>query len=299
MQIDPLKQVATVQSQQGTQAQKKAVYQYNESEVERQRKLFEAGVISRQAYDQAIQAYQNSKGDYDSNAALTNTQKQQLAYYQIRAPFAGIVGDIPVHLGDYVSSTTLLTTVDENADLEAYIYIPTERPRRCARAFPSRSSIRLATRSSNRRSASSLLRWTTACRASSPRLRSHAAPSFFATSSSSRRALPGAPHPLRSFPYLPSLVIGGQTFVFVAQSKGDGYVAHQIAVTLGETVGNYLSRPQRPQSGRQSDHLRPAVSAGRCSRPASGLGSEVLALLRSVRSSPHRLSLHPRASRPG
>ena len=30
MQIDPLKQVATVQSQQGTQAQKKAVYDYNQ-----------------------------------------------------------------------------------------------------------------------------------------------------------------------------------------------------------------------------------------------------------------------------
>jgi hypothetical protein len=37
------------------------------------------------------------------------------------------VGDIPVHLGDYVSSTTILTTVDENKDLEAYIYVPTER----------------------------------------------------------------------------------------------------------------------------------------------------------------------------
>ena len=50
-----------------------------------------------------------------------------LAYYDIRAPFNGIVGDIPVHLGDYVSATTVLTTVDENTDLEAYIYIPTER----------------------------------------------------------------------------------------------------------------------------------------------------------------------------
>jgi RND family efflux transporter MFP subunit len=121
MQIDPLKQVATVEQQQGTQAQKKAVYQYNEAEVERQRRLYEAGVTSKQAYDQAVQAYQNAKGDFESSVAQTNTQKQQLAYYQIRAPFSGIIGDIPVHLGDYVSATTVLTTVDENADLEAYI----------------------------------------------------------------------------------------------------------------------------------------------------------------------------------
>ena len=30
------------------------------------------------------------------------TQEQLLAYYTIRAPFDGIVGDIPVHVGDYV-----------------------------------------------------------------------------------------------------------------------------------------------------------------------------------------------------
>ena len=49
-----------------------------------------------------------------------------MAIANLRAPFNGIVGDIPVRLGDYVSSTTLLTTVDENADLEAYIYVPTD-----------------------------------------------------------------------------------------------------------------------------------------------------------------------------
>ena len=32
--------------------------------------------------------------------------------------------------------------------------------------------------------------------------------------------------------------VGGQTFVFVAAQKGDGYTAHQVPVTLGETVGN-------------------------------------------------------------
>ncbi len=127
MQIDPLKQSAAVLSQQGTQAQKKALYDYNKIQVERQKKLYEAGVVSRDAFDQATQAYENSKADYDANSALTETQQQQLGYFQIRAPFSGVVGDVPVHVGDFVSSSTVLTTVDENIDLEAYIYIPTER----------------------------------------------------------------------------------------------------------------------------------------------------------------------------
>ncbi len=127
MQIDPLKQVATVQAQQGTEQQQKSLYDYQQAELARQEQLFNDGIISKQAYDQAVQAFQNSKAALSSASAQTNTQRQQLAYYQIRAPFAGIVGDIPVHLGDYVSATTLLTTVDENKDLEAYIYVPTER----------------------------------------------------------------------------------------------------------------------------------------------------------------------------
>src|SRR3984893_5634164 len=84
MQIDPLKQVATVESQQGTEAQKRAVFQYNEAEVDRQRKLFEGGVTSKQAYDQAVQAFENAKADLASSSALTNTQKQQPSYYHVR-----------------------------------------------------------------------------------------------------------------------------------------------------------------------------------------------------------------------
>ena len=43
MVIDPLKQQATFDAQSATEKQKLAVYQYNQVQVERQRKLFEAG----------------------------------------------------------------------------------------------------------------------------------------------------------------------------------------------------------------------------------------------------------------
>ena len=127
MDVDPQQQMATVDSALATERQKKALFDYNTVEVERQRKLFEAGVTSRDTYDQAEQAFQNTKADYESTVELRKTQEALLAYYTVRAPFDGVVGDIPVHVGDYVSSTTTLTTVDENGDLEAYIYIPTER----------------------------------------------------------------------------------------------------------------------------------------------------------------------------
>lgn len=236
--IDPLKQKATVESQQGTQAQKKAVYEYNQIEVERQRKLFEAGVVSRDAFDQANQAYQNSKGDYEANAALTATQKEQLAYYDIRAPFNGIVGDIPVHLGDYVSPTTVLTTVDENADLEAYIYVPTERASIVRKGLP--VEILDSTDNVLAKSTISFLSpqvdnglQSILAKAEIPRsselLRNQQLVKARVTWSTS-------PKPV--IPVLAVSLIGGQTFVYIADPKGNGYVAHQIPVTVGDTLGN-------------------------------------------------------------
>lgn len=238
MQIDPLKQLATVQQQQGTEAQKKAVYQYNESEVERQRKLFEAGVTSKQAYDQAVQAFQNSKGDFDSSVAQTNSQKQQLAYYQIRAPFSGIVGDIPVHLGDYVSATTILTTVDENADLEAYVYVPAQRAAEVKIGLPVeildtdgspivQSKVSFLSPQVDNGLQGILVK--AEIPRTSQRLRNGQLIKARITWNTT---------PLPTVPVLAITRVGGQAFVYVAATRGDGYAAHQVPVSLGETQGN-------------------------------------------------------------
>lgn len=238
MEIDPLKQTATVQSQQGTQSQKQALYDYNKIQVERQRKLFEAGVVSRDAYDQATQAYQNSKADYEANAALTNTQIHQLAYYRIRAPFNGIVGDIPVHVGDYVSSSTLLTTVDENAQLEAYIYLPTERAAQVRTGLPveildtagnvlTKSTISFLSPQVDNGLQSILAKADIP--KSAQKLR---------TEQLVRARVTWNTNPAPVVPVLAVTRVGGQAFVFIAAKQGDGYSAHQVPVTLGETVGN-------------------------------------------------------------
>jgi len=237
MQIDPLKQVATVQSQQGTEQQQKALYQFNQSDLARQKQLFDSGIISKQAYEQSLQAFQNSKGAFDSASALTNTQKQQLAYYQIRAPFAGIVGDIPVHLGDYVSPTTMLTTVDENNDLEAYIYLPTERAATVHNgltvdlldntgAVLAHSAIDFVSPEVDNGLQSVLVK---APVPASSHLRNGQLVNARVTFATNQQP---------TVPVLAVVRIGGQSFVYVAAPKGNGFVAHQAAVNLGEPVGN-------------------------------------------------------------
>ena len=238
MQVDPLKQIATVQAQQGTQQQQAAVYQYNQADLARQEQLFKDGIISRQAYDQAVQSFQNSKAALDSASALTVTQKEQLAYYEIRAPFAGIVGDIPVHLGDYVSPTTVLTTVDEDKDLEAYIYIPTERATQVRGGL----AVDLLDESGK-------VLAQTAIDFVSPEvdngLQGILAKAPIPKSSQLLRngqivnaRITWGTSQAPTVPVLAVTLIGGQTFVYVAAPQGNGYMAHQVSVNLGEPVGN-------------------------------------------------------------
>ena len=66
MEIDPRQQQATVAAQRATERQKKALLDYNTIELDRQHKLFDAGVTSRDAMDQAQQAFDNAKADYES-----------------------------------------------------------------------------------------------------------------------------------------------------------------------------------------------------------------------------------------
>lgn len=241
MEIDPSLQIATVDSARATERQKKALYDYNALEVERQRKLFDAGVTSRDVYDQARQAYDNSKADYESSVNLRKSQEAQLAYYTIRAPFDGVVGDIPVHIGDYVSSSTVLTTVDEFKDLEAYIYLPTER----AATAHLGQDVELIDNDGK-------LLEKTKIDFISPQVDStlqgilvkapvRTAPELLRNAQLIKARVVWATTPMAVVPVLAVTRLGGQSFVYVARQQNGITIAAQTPVTLGDTVGNNYS----------------------------------------------------------
>ena len=251
MQIDAQPQLATVQAQKATEQQKKAVYDYNTIEAERQRKLFEAGVTSRDAFDQSTQAFNNSKADYEAAVASRKTQEEQLAYYTIRAPFDGVVGDIPVHVGDYVSSSTMLTTVDDNGGLEAYIYLPTERAGDAHLGQP----VELYDTGGN------LLEKTKIDFLSpqvDPTLQGilakapvHATPEMVRNAQIIKARVIWGTRPMAVVPVLAVTRQGGQSFVYVVAQANGMTIAHQIPVTLGDTVGNSYSITSGLKAGDQ------------------------------------------------
>lgn len=237
LQIDPLKQQATVQQGVATELQQKSQYQYNQADVERQRQLFEAGVISKQAYDLATQSFGTTQGAYNAAVASTRTQREQLAYYQVRAPFAGIVGDIPVHQGDYVSPTTMLTTVDEDRDLEAYIYVPTER----SSLVHSNVPVELLDTAGHTLTKTAINFVSPQVDTATQSILAKAPVSASGNLRNQQIVNARVTWDTRSAPTVPVLAvtkIGGASFVYLAVPRGGGFAAHLANVTLGDPIGN-------------------------------------------------------------
>jgi RND family efflux transporter MFP subunit len=237
MTIDPLKQQATLDQQVSTEAQKKAVYEYAQRELDRQQHLFDAGVASKQTYEQAVQAYDNSKADWQSASAASVTQQRQLAYYNLVAPFAGIVGDIPVHVGDYVSPTTLLTTVDENAELEAYIFVPTERAGDVRMGLPVQIVTSTGEVIENTKIDFVSQQVDNAVQGVLAKAPIHESLDRFRTEQLVKARVIWSTSPAPTVPVLAITRIGGQPFVYVATDVNGSTVAKQRSVTLGDTIG--------------------------------------------------------------
>ena len=127
VQIKPDKQQAAVRSSEANRAGVEADVQYWRQQVKRLEALVTAGAISRQEFDQAQNSLRTAESRLEALNAQVNEQQVELQYYRVSAPQAGVVGDITIRPGDRVTSSTEITTIDENSALEVYIQVPLDR----------------------------------------------------------------------------------------------------------------------------------------------------------------------------
>jgi RND family efflux transporter MFP subunit len=125
--IDPSRQRAAVNSQRAISDADAAALDLARTQFARIQRLYKGGAATRQDFDQADSALRQARARNASSHALTRAQAVELHYYQVVAPTTGTVGDIPVRVGDYVTTQTLLTTLDDNKTLEVYVQVPLER----------------------------------------------------------------------------------------------------------------------------------------------------------------------------
>jgi RND family efflux transporter MFP subunit len=124
MEIDSGRQQAAVAMLESVRAAREADLKFAQQQADRMKKLYEAGAVSEQEYEQAATAAHTNEAQVRAVEAQIREQRVELGYHRVTAPTTGIVGDIPVRVGDRVTRSTTLTTVDENAGLELYINVP-------------------------------------------------------------------------------------------------------------------------------------------------------------------------------
>ncbi|HLH08844.1 MAG TPA: efflux RND transporter periplasmic adaptor subunit [Terriglobales bacterium] len=238
LQIDPTKQQATVHSTEANHQAQLAQLEYNRTELERRKKLYAAGVISKQDLDQAQTAYDASVATVRSLEASVREQQVQLHYYTVNAPAAGTIGDIPVRVGDRVTVSTTLTTLDKTGELEAYISIPAEKSGEVKVGTPVDLLSEVETEPTH-----------TKLSFVSPRV--DPASQLLLV----KAWVPNGDHKFRNDqvvhahvifqqldkPVVPVVAVsrmGGQIFAFVAEGQGSQTVAKQRPIKVGDVVGN-------------------------------------------------------------
>lgn len=239
IEIDPLKQQATVKSQESARAAQQANLSWLKQQYERSQGLAAAGVVSKQDLDQAKAAMDAAQAQMDALDAQVREQEVQLHYYRVVAPRAGIVGDIPVRVGDRVTTTTQLTTVDQPGSLEAYVYVPVERSAQLkmnlpVQIFDSSGKVLADTRVSFISPQVDNTTQTVLVKARIVNGNDALRQSQFI-----RARLVWGTHQNPEVPILAVSRLAGQYFAFVAEPQNGGaFVAKQRPLTIGETVGN-------------------------------------------------------------
>ncbi len=238
LQVDPLKQEATVKSQEMELSAQEADVHLAQITMERNRKLVADKVISQAEFDNAQMTYEHAVARLRSLEHQVQQEKVQLRYFEVKAPMAGIVGDIPVRVGDRVAVSTLLTTVDEPGALEAYIYVPASRAGELHVGLPVKllddigvvgvdTKITFISPQTDQETQTVLAKAAVLNAKANLRI--------------AQQVRAQVDWGTRQGPVIPVLAvqrINGEYFAFIAVNEGKGAVARQKQMSLGEVTGN-------------------------------------------------------------
>lgn len=237
-QIDATSQQAAVASLESVRAAREADAAYARLQAQRARTLLGVGAISQQEVEQAETQQKTAQAQLKAVDAQIRQQQNELGYYRVVAPTAGVVGDIPVRQGDRVTRATPLTTVDDAGNFEIYVGIPVQHAASLRVGLPVRvlgdNGEVLAT---ERVSfvAPSVDDSTQTVLIKTPL---QPAGGRFRTDQFVRVQVVFSTAPGLTIPVVAVTRVNGQYFAFIAEKTPQGTFARQRAVTVGNTIGN-------------------------------------------------------------
>ena len=238
MQIDPRAQRAAVSSQDASRAAQEAMAAYARQQFARAKTLLAVGAISQQEFDQAQANTEAAERQLSSLNARVQQEEVTLQYYEVRAPAAGVVCDVPVRVGTRVTTDSVLTSVDRNQMLEVYVQVPLDRSRDLKPGLPlqlfdgstgakvGETTISFISPTVDDQTQSVLVKGRLSDGGTLRALQFVRARVVWKTTSG------------LVIPVLSVLRINGQPFVFVAERDGGQLVARQRPIQVGEIIGN-------------------------------------------------------------
>lgn len=235
--VDSAPQQAVLASQQSMRAARVAEVEYARQQAARTRKLFEAGAASQRDAEEADTALRTAEAQLKASEEQVSQQRAELGYYKVTAPAAGVVGDIPVRVGDRVTKSTVLTTVDENDALEIYVSVPVSQARDLRVGLPVRIMEDGKVVATNRITfvSPSVDDATQTILAKATLVEGRGR---FRADQFIRVRLVWSAEPGLTVPVTSVMRVNGQYFAFVAEKADQGLVAKQHAVQLGDIIGN-------------------------------------------------------------
>ncbi|MBS0319129.1 MAG: efflux RND transporter periplasmic adaptor subunit [Proteobacteria bacterium] len=93
-------------------------------DYERQKKLFEVRYISQAALDKAEEQYRAASAQAAAQVATASVARTESGFYAVRAPYAGVVSDVPVVLGDMALPGRPLVTLYDPAAMRVSVALP-------------------------------------------------------------------------------------------------------------------------------------------------------------------------------
>lgn len=93
-------------------------------ELDRQKQLFQKQYISQGALERAQAQYEAAQAQVQAQQAQTRAAQTQTGFFSVRAPFNGVVSDVPVTLGDMAMPGRPLVTLHDPSALRVSAAVP-------------------------------------------------------------------------------------------------------------------------------------------------------------------------------
>jgi RND family efflux transporter MFP subunit len=200
--------------------------------------LLEAGAISQREVEQFEAQLRSAEAQLKTLDEQIRQQRSQLAYYRVTAPSAGTVGDIDVNVGDRVTRSTVLTTVNDNDVLEVYINVPVQQAPQLKLGLPVRLVDDRGQVLATNRVTFISPNVDTATQSVLAKAQLVDGRGRFRSDQFVRARIVWSTAPGLTVPVTAVSRINAQFFAFVAEKSDQGMTAKQKPVQLGEIIGN-------------------------------------------------------------